>query len=68
MDGSMKVKSADDRDVTEEVRQSFTHGPQAFDQIVSETILKLNRQVIDGPFSRRGFRASGARLQPDKGT
>ena len=49
MDGSMRVKSADGRDVTEEVRHSFTHGPQAFDQIVSEAILKLNRQVIDGP-------------------
>ena len=68
MDGSMKVKSADDRDVTEEVRQSFTHGPQAFDQIVSETILKLNRQVIDGPSPEEdsGLRAHG--LQPDKGT
>ena len=61
MDGSMKVKSADDRDVTEEVRQSFTHGPQAFDQIVSETILKLNRQVIDGPSPEEdsGLRAHG---------
>lgn len=49
MDGSMRVISADGRDVTAEVRQSFTHGPQAFDQIFSEGILELNRQVIDGP-------------------
>ena len=49
MDGSMRVRSGDDRDVTEEVRQSFTNGPQAFDQIVLEAILEFNRQVIDGP-------------------
>ena len=49
LDGSMRVKSADGRDVTAEVRQSFTNGPQAFDKIVSEAILKLNRQMIDGP-------------------
>ena len=49
MDGSVRVQSADGRDVTEEVRQSFIHGPQVFDKIVSEEILKLNRQVIDGP-------------------
>lgn len=49
LDGSMRVKSADGRDVTAEVRQAFTNGPQAFDKIVSEELLKLNRQMIDGP-------------------
>ena len=49
LNGSMRVISADGRDVREEVRQSFTHGPQVFDRIFSEGILKLNRQVIDGP-------------------
>jgi len=48
-DGSMRIKSADGRDVTAEVRQSFPHGPQAFDQIVSEGMLEFNRQIIDGP-------------------
>lgn len=48
-DGSMRVKSADGRDVTEEIRQSFPHGPQVFDQIVSEAALEFNRQIIDGP-------------------
>lgn len=41
--------SADGRDVTAEVRQSFPHGPQAFDQIVPEAALEFNRQIIDGP-------------------
>ena len=49
MYGSMVVKSADGRDVTEEARQSFTGGPHVFDDIVSEAILELNRQVIEGP-------------------
>ena len=49
MDGSIRVKSAEGRDVTNQVRQSFPHGPQVFDEIVSEGVLKLNRQVIDGP-------------------
>lgn len=49
MDGSVRVTSADGRDVTEEVRQSNTYGPQVFDEIVSETILELNRKAIVGP-------------------
>ena len=49
MDGSIWVESAEGKDVTNQVRQSFPHGPQVFDEIVSEGILKLNRQVIDGP-------------------
>ena len=49
MDGSMRVQSANGRDVTAEVRQSFPNGPHVFDQILSEAALELNRQVIDGP-------------------
>lgn len=49
MDGSMRVKSADGRDVTEEIRQSFPHGSQVFDQIISQAALEFNRQIIDGP-------------------
>ena len=46
---SVRVTSADGRDVTEEVRQSFIYGPQVFDEVVSETILELNRKAIVGP-------------------
>ena len=49
MDGSIRVTSADSRGVTEAVRQSFIYGPQVFDENISEAILELNRQVIDGP-------------------
>ena len=49
LDGSIRVESAEGRDVTNQVRQSFLHGPQVFDEILLEGILKLNRQVIDGP-------------------
>ena len=49
LDGSMRVESAEGRDVTAEARRSFTHGPEEFDKIVSEAVLKLNRQIIDGP-------------------
>ena len=49
MDGSVGGTSADSGDVTEEVRKSSTYGPQVLDKIISEAILELNRQVIDGP-------------------
>ena len=39
LDGSMRVESADGRNVTAEVRRSFTHGPEEFDKIVSEASL-----------------------------
>ena len=61
LDGSVRVKSAEGRDVTNEVRQSFHQGPQVFDEVLLEGILKLNRQVIDGPSPEEyaEFRAQG---------
>ena len=44
--GSLRVESTDGRDVTGEVRAKHPGGPVAFDQIVSEGMLELNRQVI----------------------
>ena len=62
LDGSIRVESADGRDVTNQARQSFQHGPQVFDEVVSEGIIELNREVIDGPspemdaeFRRKGY-------------
>ena len=49
LDGSIRVESADGRDVTNQARQSFQHGPQVFDEVVSEMTIELNREVIDGP-------------------
>lgn len=62
MDGGIRVKSRDGEDVTAAVRQSFADGPKAFDRIVNEARLELNRQMLDGPppdeqldFRRRGY-------------
>ena len=66
LDGSMRVKSADGRDVTAEVRQSFTNGPQAFDKIVSEAILKLNRQMINGPSPKENSELWEQRYNPTR--
>ena len=51
MDGSLRVKSADGTDVTEEVRRSFVKGPRAFDKAIVEVVVELNRKAIDGPSS-----------------
>ena len=55
MDGDIKVKSESGEDVTVAVRQSFADGPEAFDRIISEARLKLNRQVLDGPLPEEEF-------------
>lgn len=62
MTGDITVKSESGEDVTTAFRQSFADGPEAFDRIVSEARLELNRQVIDGPsqddefeLRRRGY-------------
>ena len=48
-DGSIKVMSASGEDITAGFRQSYTEGPEAFDRIVFEASLELNRQILDGP-------------------
>ena len=49
MAGDIKVKSESGEDITALVRQRFADGPEAFDRIVSEAQVDLNRQVLDGP-------------------
>lgn len=49
MDGGIRVKSGGGEDVTAAVRQSFADGPKAFDRIVNDARLELNRQMLDGP-------------------
>ena len=49
MAGDIKVTSASGEDITALVRQRFADGPEAFDRIVSEAQVDLNRQVLDGP-------------------
>ena len=55
MAGDIKVKSESGEDITAAVRQSFTDGPEAFDRIVSDARLELNRQVLDGPSQNEEF-------------
>lgn len=47
--GGFRVKSADGEDVTAETRLLHPDGPEAFDSLVANAELELNRQVIDGP-------------------
>ena len=47
--GGLKIKSSSGEDVTAEFRRSYAGGPQAFDRIVHEAELDLNRQMIGGP-------------------
>ena len=47
--GGFRVVSAAGEDVTEEVRQSFADGPEAFDKILEEANWELNRQLLEGP-------------------
>ena len=49
--GAIKITSASGEDVTAEFRCTYPDGPQAFDAIVREAELELNRKMIDGPTS-----------------
>jgi hypothetical protein len=48
LDGSLEVWSGDAL-VTEAVRTTHPLGPEAFDRLVAEAQLMLNRQVLEGP-------------------
>jgi len=49
MRGGFTVMSADGEDVSGTVRSSHPDGPLAFDQLLAEAELELNRRVIEGP-------------------
>ena len=49
MVGGFRVKSTGGEDVTEQFPSSYRDGPGAFDAILAEAELGLNRSVIDGP-------------------
>ena len=63
MGGGVQVLTRDGEDVTSAVRQRFSGGPKEFDRIVNEGIMKLNREILEGPpandeteFRARGYR------------
>ena len=49
MVGGFRIRSKDGDDVTADVRASHPEGPEAFDAILAEATMSLNRQVIEGP-------------------
>ena len=65
--GGIKIKSDSGEDITAATRQSFADGPEAFDKIVSEAILKLNRQILDGPSREEEFELRRQGYNPEAG-
>lgn len=61
--GGFKVVTREGEDVTSAVRQRFSGGGEEFDRILQEGVVKLNREVIDGPSpdDEAEFRAEGYR-------
>lgn len=49
MVGGFRARSPDGDDVTADVRASHPHGPDAFDAILAEATMNLNRRAIEGP-------------------
>ena len=61
--GGLKVVTQEGKDVTSAARQRYSGGPEEFDRIVSEGMVKMNRDVIDGPTPQDEavFRSAGYR-------
>ena len=47
--GDVRIVSASGDDVTEQARQTYPHGSEAFDNVLLNAQLELNRKVIEGP-------------------
>ena len=47
--GGFRIKSPDGYDITEQLRRAFPRGPAAFDKILLDAQLELNRRTIEGP-------------------
>lgn len=50
--GGFRVKDANGRDVTADVRADFPGGPDAFDRLMVDASLGLNRRSLEGPTHR----------------
>jgi hypothetical protein len=49
MRGGLRIRSAEDDDVTEKVRQEFPGGPEAFDERLSAAERQMERALLRGP-------------------
>ena len=47
--GDVRIVSSSGDDVTEQTRQTYAHGSEAFDNVLLSAQLELNRKVIEGP-------------------
>lgn len=61
----LKFVDEEGGDRTEEVRNSYTGGPHAFDRYIAKQYIQLNRDIIDGPAPEQQakFRSGGWRAQ-----
>ena len=61
MVGGLRVRTRDGEDITGEVRSRHPAGPDAFDLVVANAELDLNRQVLEGPTAEEepALRAEG---------
>ncbi|MDQ4144826.1 MAG: hypothetical protein M3198_14025 [Actinomycetota bacterium] len=47
--GGLRVRTIDGDDATEELRAQYSEGPEAFDAVLTNAELELNRKMIEGP-------------------
>ena len=47
--GGFRIESPDGHDITEQFRRAFPRSPAAFDRILLDAQLELNRRAIEGP-------------------
>lgn len=61
INGSVRIMTKDNKDVTSQFRRSYPEGTEAFDEYVAKALLKLNREIIEGPrpSQRNEFRKLG---------
>ncbi|MCE2458925.1 MAG: hypothetical protein J4G14_14120 [Dehalococcoidia bacterium] len=59
--GGIRIESPSGEDVTEDARRTCPRGPAAFDAVLSDAQLELNKRAIEGPTPQRepGLRALG---------
>ena len=59
--GDIRIESASGDDVTEEIRRTYPRGVEAFDTVLWNAQLELNRKAIEGPSPQEepGLRALG---------
>ena len=63
--GGIRIESPNGDDVTEEFRRAYPLGPEAFDTILLNAQLELNRKAIEGPTPQEEPRLRGLGWSPE---